>query len=298
MKQTNRVLVTGGTGFVGSRLVNELVAHGDNVSIVTRHPDQHRTARSGVDCVGWLPDLARYGAIVHLAGESLFGERWNEAKKAAIRSSRVDRTRELVDAIGRSAVRPRVLVSASAIGFYGDRGDELLTEASPTGPGHLSELAVAWEREALRAESFGVRTVVLRIGVVLGRDGGALKELVPIFKLGIGGPVGNGKQWFSWVHVRDVVGLILFALDRDGARGPLNSVAPGALTNKDFSRALGRALHRPALLPVPLFALRLRLGELALVIVESQRVAPERARALGFQFQFPEIDGALKDLVA
>lgn len=297
MKQGNKVLVTGGTGFVGNRLVNALVAHGDNLHIATRHPEEHRTARSGVDYVGWLPDLARYDVIVHLAGQPILTRKWDEATRAAMVESRAGTAKRIVDALRVSAHKPRVLVSASAVGFYGERGEETLTERSTKGAGFLADLAEAWEREALRAETLGVRTVCLRLGAVVGKNGGMLQPILPIFKLGLGGPVAGGKQWLSWIHWRDLVSLIVFAIDREDVRGVVNAVAPNPVTNARFTKELGRALGRPAFLPVPAFAVRIKLGDAAEVALQSLRVVPERAQSLGFAFQFPEIGPALADVV-
>src|SRR5688572_21384380 len=253
MKDAKKILLTGGTGFVGNRLVNGLVAAGHSVSVVTRSPSEHRTARSGVDYVGWLPGLERYAAIVHLAGEPIFGQRWTPEVMREIRSSRVDSTRRIVEALRASPARPSALVSASAIGWYGDRGDELLTEGSSPGTGFLSEVCQAWEAEAERARELGVRVVRVRIGVVLGEKGGALQQMLPPFKLGVGGPIGSGKQWFSWVHLRDLVNLLVRAVGDAALDGPVNGTSPNPVTNRELSRTLGRVLHRPSLLPVPPF---------------------------------------------
>lgn len=298
MKDAKKILLTGGTGFVGNRLVNGLVAAGHTVSVVTRSPSEHRTARSGVEYVGWLPPLERYAGIVNLAGEPIFGQRWTSEVMREIRSSRVDSTRRLVEALRASAARPGVLVSASAIGWYGDRGDELLTEQSSAGTGFLAEVCQAWEAEAERARELGVRVVRVRIGVVLGESGGALKQMLPPFKLGVGGPIGSGKHWFSWVHLRDLVNLLVQAVGDPALSGPVNATSPNPVTNRELSRTLGRVLHRPALLPVPPFVLRLRFGEAAEVLTESQRCLPEAAQRAGFHFQFAALEGALRDILA
>lgn len=298
MKQGNKVLVTGGTGFVGNRLVNGLVAHGDTVHIVTRHPHEHRTARAGVDYVAWLPDVSRYDVIVHLAGKSILTRKWSGAEADELVQSRVGTAKQIVAALAASSKRPRLFVSASAVGFYGDRGDEVLNESAKQGAGFLADLAEQWEAEALRAEAHGVRTVCLRIGAVLGPQGGMIGELLPIFRAGLGGPVAGGKQWLSWIHWRDLVALILFALDRDDVRGVLNAVAPNPETNASFTRALAAAVKRPAIVPVPAFALKLKLGDAAAVALQSQRAVPERALALGFQFKFPSLAPALADVLA
>lgn len=292
-----RVLVTGGTGFVGNVLVNRFVARDDRVVIVTRDPARARSARVGVTYESWLPEPSRFDAIVHLQGESIAGRRWNDAVKAELRASRVDATRKLVDAIAASTTRPRVLVAASASGYYGSRGDELLAESAAPDPGFLGELCVAWEREALRAETLGVRVVVVRIGIVLGAGAGALAKLVPIFRLGVGGPLGFGRTWFPWIHVNDLTSLLLFAVDRDDLKGPVNAAAPGIVTNREFARELGRVLSRPALFPVPYPILRVVAGEVAGALVASQRVVPERALKAGFAFQHPELEPALRGLL-
>jgi uncharacterized protein len=297
MKVDQHVLVTGGTGFVGTRLRSQLVARGHWVSIATRTPQAQRALHSGVEYVPWLPDVARYDSVVHLAGANLFAKRWNEDYKREIRSSRVDGTRKVVEAIAAAAKRPRVLVSASGVGIYGDQGERKLTETAEHGRDFLAEVCEGWEREALAAEKLGVRVVCLRFGVVLGRGDGALAKMLPPFKLGVGGPIGSGASYMSWIHLQDLCALVLRAIDDDALSGPVNAVAPGACTNKEFSKALGRALHRPAVIPVPVFALRIAFGEVASVLTTSQRCVPERALAIGFPFQFPEIDGALRDLV-
>jgi len=290
-------LVTGGTGFVGRRVVDRLLERGDQVTVVSRDPTRAR--RPGIATRGWLPELDAFDVIVHLQGEPIFGRRWNDAVRREIRRSRVDATRELVDAIGdaREDRRPKVLVSASAVGYYGDRGDETLTEGAGPGDDFMAQVCRDWEREAARAEELGARTVSLRIGVVLGTGGGALGQMLLPFKLGVGGPIGSGRQYFSWIHIDDLVSLIVWATTNNEARGPINAVAPGVVTNKEFSTALGRALHRPAFLPVPPFALRLAFGEVAQVLTASQRCVPEKARALGFEYEHPDVGEALEDLV-
>jgi uncharacterized protein (TIGR01777 family) len=291
------VLVTGGTGFVGNRLVDLLCARGDRVTIVTRHPESARSARAGVTYERWLPDIARFDAVVHLAGEPIAGKRWNAAQKEKIRSSRVDTTRNLVDAMRAASKRPRVFVCGSATGYYGDRGDELLPESAPPGDTFLARVCVDWEAEAARANDLGVRTVSVRTGIVLGASGGVLAKLVPLFKLGLGGPLGTGRAWFAWIHILDLCALIVHAIDREDARGALNGTAPGVVRNKEFARALGRVLSRPAILPAPRFALRIALGEVAPYLTESERCVPERALHSGFIFRHPQLEPALRDLL-
>ncbi len=297
MKAATRVMLTGGTGFIGTRLVNGLVAAGHTVSIVTRSPENYRSAGSGVEYAGWLPDVERHHAIVHLAGEPLIGRRWTAGVKRAIRESRVDSTRRLVEALRQAKRRPAVLVCGSAIGFYGDRGDETLTESSSVGDDFLAEVCQAWEAEALAAEELGVRVVRVRTGVVLGGSGGALQQMLLPFRLGLGGKIGSGAQWFSWVHLKDMVGLLLRAVDDPNLRGAFNGTAPNPVTNKEFTATLGRVLHRPTILPLPPFVLRLRFGEAAEVLTASQRCLPEAALKAGYAFHFPTLEGALRDIL-
>jgi uncharacterized protein len=292
-----RVLVTGGTGFVGGRLVAMLCARGDQVTIVTRTPRAPREPRAGVEYEAWLPDVSRFDAIVHLAGESVVAKRWNEKQKSRLWSSRVDSTRELVGAIAKSKQRPKVLVCASAVGYYGDRGEEVLLESSPPAGTFLARLCVAWEAEAAKADAHGVRVASIRIGMVLGQGGGALKSMLPVFKLGLGGPFGDGRAWLPWIHVDDLCALIVFAIDDERARGAFNAAAPGIVQNREFARTLGRVLSRPAFLPVPGFALKIALGEVGAVLIASQRCVPARARELGFEFAHPDLEPALRDVV-
>jgi len=291
------VLVTGGTGFVGHELIDRLLARGDTVTILTRTPQAPRAARAGVTYAGWPVDMVGFDAIVNLAGAGIADRRWNAAYKAELRESRIDTTRRLVDALAASKARPRVLVSVSAIGWYGDRGEEELTEDAPPARDFLAQLCVDWEAQARRAETLGVRVAIVRIGIVLGQSG-ALKQMLPIFRAGLGGPLGSGKAWFPWVHIHDVCGLIIHALDDSRARGPLNAVSPGIVRNREFTRTLGRVVRRPAILPVPPIALRLVMGELGSFVTASQRVLPARPLALGFPFRFPALEPALRDLVA
>jgi uncharacterized protein (TIGR01777 family) len=233
-------------------------------------------------------------AVIHLAGEPV-AQRWTEGAKERILQSRVAGTRALVEAISRLEARPKVLVSASAIGFYGDRGDEVLTEESSRGDGFLADVCVAWEQEALKAEELGVRVSRVRFGVVLGAEGGALAKMLPVFRAGLGGPIGKGQQWMSWIHVADAVGMLMSALS-EGVE-VWNATASQPVRNAEFSRTLGRVLRRPAVFPVPGFVLRLMFGEMATMLTGSQRVAPEAAGKAGYRFEFPELEAALKDLL-
>jgi uncharacterized protein (TIGR01777 family) len=303
-----RIFVTGGTGLIGTKLIRALHERRDVVVLLTRRPDEAR-ASSGAACTIVEGDPTRPGpwqeavddcdAVVNLAGEDLFNRRWDTAFKKVLRDSRVCSTENVVQALARqprnAAGKPRVLVNPSAIGYYGPHGSEELTEDSPPGSDFLAGLCVEWERAAQLAASSGVRVAVLRIGVVLDKEGGALRRMVPAFQMGLGGPTGSGEQWVSWVHHADVTGLLLLALDNWEARGPINALAPNPVTNADFARAVGRALGRPAVLPTPAFALRVMLGEAAEVALTGQRVVPRRAPALGYTFRFLGLDAALAD---
>jgi len=307
--RTMIVAITGATGFVGTRLTAHLLAAGHEVVALTRSPERAEGVLP-VRCrvAAWDPEHGRVDAgaldgvdaVVNLAGAGVADGRWTARRKDAIRRSRVDATRLLVDTIAAlpSPRRPRVLVSASAIGFYGDRGDEILTEESAGGAGFLAEVCRGWEDAAAGAEAHGVRTVRLRIGVVLGRDGGALARMLPPFRLGLGGRIGSGSQWMSWIHVDDLVALVAFALERHDVRGVVNAVAPAPVTNAELTATLGRVLGRPAIVPVPSVALRVALGEMADVLLAGQRVMPTAAQALGFRFAHPELGGALVDVTA
>lgn len=292
------VLVAGGTGFVGRRLVEVLAERGDVVTVVSRDPSlAQRQGTPRASYRGWLPPLDAYDGVVNLTGENLFGRRWNARVKQQIRESRLDATRRLVEAIEAAAPggdAPRVLVNASAVGFYGDRGAEPLPESATPGTDYLAQVCRDWESEALRCSA---RTVVMRLGVVLGPGGGALAKMLLPFRLGVGGPIGLGRNYFSWIHRDDLVALIAWALDNSAVGGPVNAVAPGVVTNAAFSHALGRVLHRPAFLPVPPPALRLAFGEVAAVLTASQRCVPEKAQRLGFSFRHPQIEAALADIL-
>ena len=290
-----RVVVTGASGTIGGALAQALRARGDDVTGITRSPGGR--GRGDIDWRSWddLPAaVAEADAVVHLAGAGVADKRWSAARKRELRDSRIDTARRIVAAIGAAAEKPGVFVCGSAVGIYGSRGDELLSEASAPGDDFLARLCVDWEAAAQGA---GVRTVTLRTGVVLAREGGALAKLLPPFKLGAGGPIGRGRQYMPWIHRDDIVGLILHAIDTPTLEGPLNGVAPEPVRNAAFGKALGAALRRPALMPTPPIALRLLLGERAGVLTASQRVSAARAQESGYAFRHPAIDGALRDLV-
>jgi uncharacterized protein (TIGR01777 family) len=279
-------------------VLGALCERGDEVTVVTRRPEG-RPPLEGVEYAKWLPELGPFDAIVHLAGENIFAGRWNPVQKGIVRASRIDSTRKIVAALRETAACgvPKTFVCASAVGIYGDRGDELLTESSSPGSDFLAEVCVEWEREAQLAREHGARVVNIRIGIVLGPEGGMLEQLLLPFKLCVGGPIGRGRQQMSWIHVGDLARLILFALDTPELEGPVNATAPEVATNAEFTRALARALHRPAFLPIPPFALRVAFGEVAEVMTGSQRCVPERALSAGFTFEHPEIGAALRDLL-
>lgn len=299
-----KALVTGATGTIGRALEARL--DGDTV-VLSRDPEAARRALPRATALGWngvddLPAGALEGveAVFHLAGEPVAEGRWTEAKRARIKDSRVLGTRALVRSIAArpAGERPRVIVSASAVGFYGSRGDEVLTEASAPGEGFLPDVCRAWEDEARAAEALGVRVVLLRVGIVLAREGGALARMLPMFKLGVAGKLGRGDQYMPWIHVEDVVNLFVHAARTESISGPVNAVSPEPVTNADFTRGLARALARPAIFAAPAPVLKMALGEMACVVLASQRVLPERAVASGFAFAFPSLDDALLDLVA
>ncbi len=298
-------VVAGGTGFIGQALVDRLARRGHGVTIVTRRRDPPRM-ETGLKSVAWSldtgPELVRAveeaETVVNLAGEPVVGKRWSPMQKEAILESRVRSTRLLVQAIAKSRKKPLAFVSASAVGFYGDRGNETLDEKSLGGVGFLAETCRRWEEEALQAEKLGVRTVLLRIGVVLGKGGGALDKMLGPFRLGLGGPIGNGGQWMSWIHLNDLVRLIEWAAAQNSVSGPLNGTAPHPVLMKDFARALGKALGKPAFFPVPGFLLKIALGEAAGLLLASQKVLPRKAAGAGFAHDFPNLDGALSDLLS
>ncbi|MBA3973468.1 MAG: TIGR01777 family protein [Candidatus Solibacter sp.] len=287
------VAITGGTGFIGAALVERLKSRGDEVRLLSRS----RGPYLWDPLAGPPPPEALDGAeaVVHLAGESV-SQYWTAAAKSRIRESRVTGTRNLVEGLRRMHTPPNVLISASAVGFYGDRGDEILDESSAPGTGFLPEVSQAWEAEANAASGLGIRVVTKRTGVVLHPGGGALAKMLLPFKLGLGGRLGSGRQWMPWVHLDDQIGLTLFALDSPSLSGPVNAVAPEPVTNATFVRALGRALRRPAVIPAPAFALKVALGEMSQIVLSSQRVAPRALERAGYEFRYLRLADALAAL--
>jgi uncharacterized protein (TIGR01777 family) len=280
------VAITGASGMIGKRLRERLEESGHTGSAIPRAAGDSALAEI----------LASADAVVHLAGEPV-AQRWTKAAKKRISDSRVEGTRRLVSALSSQSRRPRVLVCASAVGYYGSRGDQILTETSAAGDDFLASVVVGWEEAAQSAESLGIRVVRLRFGMVLGQ-GGALLKLLPPFRFGVGGKLGSGHQWMAWIHIEDAVNLILFALSYAAIRGAVNATAPHPVTNEEFTARLAVALHRPAILPVPAFVLKLALGEMSEMVLASQRVLPTVAKSAGFRFQYQELRPALENLLA
>lgn len=298
------ILLAGGTGFIGSRLLEAFQRDGHAVTMLTRSASKaERLQKKGAAIRLWSdPDwpkaLEGVDAVINLAGEGVADGRWTPARKEKILSSRLESTRALVGAMAKAGGRPKIMVSASAVGFYGSRGDAGINEDAPAGKGFLSEVCIAWESEALKARALGARVVLLRIGIVLGSGGGALSRMLLPFRLGLGGRLGSGAQGFPWVHVDDVVGLAREALINPALDGPVNVVSPEPLTNAEFTAALGRALRRPAIVPVPAFVLRLLLGEMSEMLLAGQRALPAAAEKAGYRFKFPRLKECLNDILS
>jgi uncharacterized protein len=285
-----RVVITGGTGRIGSLLVNALRQRGDEVTVLSRSRGDVRW--DPMEGPAPTEALAGRDAVVHLAGEDI-AQRWNDESLKRIKDSREIGTRNLVEGIKTADPRPKALISSSAVGYYGHRPDRI-DENAPPGDDVLADICQAWEREATRAEELGVRVVRVRTGVVLDRHGGALQKMLLPFRLGVGGPVAGGRQPLPWIHVDDVVGIYLAAVDDDRWSGPFNATAPEPVSNREFSKALGRALHRPAIAPVPGFAIRALYGGMAKLVIEGQNAVPRRASELGYRFRHPDLDEALR----
>jgi uncharacterized protein (TIGR01777 family) len=298
----DRIVISGASGLIGTAISPSLEQSGAQVLQLVRSPARspaRSTEQVGWDSKGQLSPAAVSGfeTVIHLAGESVMG-RWTPAKKRAIRESRVEGTRKLASALAQAAVKPKVFVCASAIGFYGDRADEILTEDSASGQGFLPEVCREWEAASSLCAPAGIRTVNVRFGLVLSREGGALAKMLPLFKLGLGGRIGSGKQWWSWVHIDDVVGAIHHAVQTPELSGPINVVSPNPLRNQDFTRLLASVLGRPAFFAVPAFAMKLALGEAAReLMLASQRVLPERLKTTHYTFRFNDLQPAFESLV-
>lgn len=296
------IFITGGTGFVGKGLTQRLIDSGHRVTLLTRslrktgsHPPEVSLVEGDSTRKGeWQKSVSEHEAVINLAGASIFS-RWTPEMKRILRESRILTTRNLVEAFEGSGVR--TFFSTSAVGYYGFHEDEELTESSPPGSDFLAQLAVDWEKEALKAEISGVRVVLTRFGIVLGEEGGALGQMVPMFQKYLGGPLGSGRQWFSWIHRKDLTQAFLFLLSKPGISGPVNFTAPNPVRNRDLAAALGRVLNRPARLPAPGFMLRLVLGEFGSILLEGQKVIPGKLLQGGFQFRYPKIEEALAEIL-
>ncbi|MEW5959867.1 MAG: TIGR01777 family oxidoreductase [Chloroflexota bacterium] len=301
-----RVLITGGTGTIGRRLGEHLGQYAHTALVVSRQPYRPATLPAriafarwdGQTAAGWGQLVEQADAIVNLAGAGIAAARWTNKRKKLIQDSRVKAGQAVVEAMRAAANRPKVLIQASAVGYYGPHRAEVITEASGPGQDFLAEVCRAWEASTEAVEALGVRRVIIRTGVVLDRRGGALPKLLLPFRLFAGGPAGSGRQWISWIHYADEVSAIRFLLENEQTHGPFNLTAPDPLTNGQFAKAIGQAMQRPAFTPAPGFALKLMLGEMATVLLEGQRVAPQRLQELGFQFEFPTAGAALADLLA
>ncbi len=289
------ILITGGGGFIGKPLTRELQKSGHKVLITTRQESD------SPEKITWNPPehispdiMSNIDAVINLAGESIAPNRWTTERKKLILSSRTDTTRALVESIERADPKPKTLISASAIGYYGPHGNEYVTEDDPPASTYLADVCMKWEAEAMKAEALGLRVVRVRIGGVLEADGGALAAMVGPFKNFAGGPIGSGKQWFSWIHRDDLIGIFIYALEHEDVSGAVNGTAPKPVTNKEFSSALGYALHRPSYITTPGFVIKLALGELADILLTGQRVLPKKTLEAGFQFKYQEVNKALQ----
>lgn len=301
-----RILITGGTGIIGSAIADKLTLKGNDISIFSRKPDKigNRSKYSlkyikwnykNID--EWKNHIDEKEIIIHLAGANLAAKRWNDKYKEEIYNSRIVSTRNIVNVIRECNTKPEVFITVSAVGIYGNRGNELLTEESKPGNDFLSNLCCHWEREAAKIEELGVRRVSLRIGLVLSKNGGVLKRFLLPFRLFIGGPLGNGKQWFPWIHINDLASIFIHAINNKSVRGPVNCVAPGIVTMKDFAKTLGSVLNRPSFLPVPRVALKIIIGEITESVLSSQKVSIKKLLNSGFTFQFRTLEDALQDLL-
>jgi len=300
-----KILVTGGTGFVGTQLTSRLIQDGHEVTILSRSGKRSGKVPQGISYLQgdptqkgpWQESIKNHDGVINLAGASIFAK-WTEEHKKAIRDSRVSTTRNIVQGIPFHPPKQFTLLSTSAVGYYGFRGDEELTEESLPGNDFLARIASEWEGEALKAKERGARVVITRFGIVMGEKGGALSQMIPLFKKYIGGPIGSGKQWFSWVHIKDLSEAFAFLLKHPEISGHVNVCAPNPVRNKDLAKALGKVLHRPSFVSAPGFMVKLVLGEFGSVILEGQRVIPKRLLDSGFAFQYPDIDRALQGIVS
>lgn len=301
-----KVIITGASGLIGKQLFKELLNRGDEITIFARDPASAKQKLPGakdyvkwdyLELDPWQKMVDGKNAIIHLAGANISGKRWTEKYKKEILESRIISTQNLIKAIGNSNNKPECFIISSAVGYYGDAGNETLTEASPSGNDFLSKVCTKWELESHKVDELGIRRVNVRTGVVISADGGALKKMLLPFKFFVGGPLGNGKQWFPWLHIDDIIRIYLFALDNPNIQGPLNAVSPGLITMKNFAENIGEVLHRPSIFSVPNIILKIIIGETAEPILASQRVIPEKLLQSGFKFKFENIENALTDLL-
>lgn len=298
-----RVIITGGTGLIGSALAKSLLADGHEAIVLSRNPGSAKIATgvrienwTGKSGDGWSNLITSDTAIVNLAGAGIGDKRWSEDRKKLILESRVNAGAAVMDAIQKAAEKPRVVIQSSAVGYYGTPGNQLLTEDSPAGEDFQADVCKQWEDSTKAVESMGVRRAVIRSGVVLSMDGGAFPRMLLPYKLMVGGPIGNGKHWFPWIHIDDEIKAIRFLIENDGAKGVFNVMAPNPLTNGDFTHEVGKAMNRPAVIPVPKLALQMIFGEMAVILVEGQHAIPKRLQEHDFEFTYPTIEPALKDL--
>lgn len=303
---SKRIIITGATGLIGKKLANALIDRGDEVIVFSRDAEKAKSIfPKAIDCVEWNyrnPDswkskLENADAVIHLAGINLFSKRWNDDFKKAVLESREVSTKNLVEAIKSCANKPEVFISASGIGYYGDCGETVLDENSPKGNDFLADVCEVWESESRNIGEYGIRNVQIRTGLVLSPEDGALKQMLPAFKFFIGGPLGNGKQWSSWLHIDDIVGIYLQALDNQQLQGAINAASPNPVRMKEFAKTLGKVLKRPTLFPVPQFALKIVVGEAAEVVTASQRIDANKILDSGYKFKFDKLELALKDLL-
>ncbi len=294
-----KVAISGASGLIGTALRSSLTSDGHDVLALTR-----QASLPPLQTITWDVDHGRFDAsglegvdaVIHLAGEPV-AKRWNQARKKAIRQSRVGGTKLLVEGLKSLKNPPKLLLSASAVGFYGDGGDTELDESSPPGEGFLPEVCQEWEKRTMEALGLGIRAVCMRTGIVLSTKGGALGQMLLPFRLGVGGPLGSGKQWMPWIHIDDIVGAFRYVMANDDLVGAVNGTSPNPATNADFSKALGRALHRPAFLPTPAFGLKILFGEMAQILLESQRALPKKLLFAGYEFKYPDLSDALEDVI-
>ena len=296
-----KILITGGTGFIGSALTRSLTEQGYEVTVLSRNPDSvEKICGPGIKALNNLNQLKpedTFQAIINLAGAPIFDARWSDARKQIIRDSRIGLTKQLVASMARMAVKPELLISGSAIGYYGDQGDTVLTEQSATHKDFSEQLCTDWENEAKKAEQLGVRVCLIRTGLVLAEGGGLLKRMLLPFRLGLGGRLGDGQQWMSWIHRQDWIAIARLMITDSSMQGAYNATAPNPVTNSEFARTLAHCLNRPALLPVPAWLLKILLGEMSGLVLGSQRVMPERLLALGFKFQYTDLSSALNQVL-